>query len=133
LLWLSPFEAQPITPDPPPPAGPWLSSPDLPGFEAKVRITAGQTVTNSAREPDCIVETLCASGALVGRPEVFLKVIGPRPNGFLWSQLSRFTPSKVEVWLRQISTGIVRYYVLPAVPPTSDEVSGLQDRTAFLP
>lgn len=116
--------------DPPPPPGPWLSSSALPNFEAKVRIN---DVTEGAREPRCIAESLCVSGALAGRPEVFIKVIGPRPNGFLWTQLSRFTPSKVEVWLRQTATGVVRYYELSAVPASSDDVSGLQDRRAFVP
>ena len=115
---------------PEPPEGPWLSSPELPGFEAKVRINGS---TPGAREPDCIAETLCASGALAGRPELFVKVIGPRPNGFLWAQLSRFTPSKVEVWLRQLANGQVNFYELPAVGPGSDDVSGLQDREAFSP
>lgn len=118
---------------PPPPAGPWLSSPELPGFEAKVLIN---DTTPGSEEADCIPETLCASGALAGRPEIFVKVIGQpngRPNGFLWSQVSRFTPSKVEVWLRQISTGQINYYELAAVGPAEDNVSGLQDREAFSP
>lgn len=130
LLWLSAFEGKPVTPEPPPPPGPWLSSSSLPGFEVKVRINDS---TEGAREPDCIIETLCVSGALVGRPEVFIKVIGPRPNGFLWVQISRFTPFRVEIWLRQIETGVIRHYVLEAVGPTSDDVPGLQDRMAFLP
>lgn len=112
------------------PEGPWLASPGLPSFEAKVRINGSVA---GAREPDCIAETLCVSGALAGRPELFVKVIGPRPNGFLWAQLSRFTPSKVEVWLRQLASGQVNYYELPAVGPGSDDVSGLQDRVAFSP
>ncbi|HUP25192.1 MAG TPA: PPC domain-containing protein, partial [Thermoanaerobaculia bacterium] len=116
--------------DPPPPPGPWLFSAALPGFEAKVLIN-NSTLGN--RETDCISETLCVSGALAGRPEIFVKVIGPRPNGFLWSQLTRFTPSKVEVWLRKISTGQVNYYELAAVGPAEDNVSGLQDREAFSP
>jgi hypothetical protein len=115
---------------PPPPAGPWLSAAGLPGFEAKVLIN-GATVGKS--EPDCIVETLCVSGALAGRPEIFIKVIGPRPNGFLWAQISRFTPSKVEIWLRQKSTDKLNYYVLAAVPQSSDDISGFQDRLAFQP
>jgi hypothetical protein len=115
---------------PEPPAGAWLSSPGLPGFEAKVRI-AGSLA--GVQEPDCIAETLCVSGALAGRPELFVKVIGPRPNGFLWAQLSRFTPSKVEVWLRQLANGQVNFYELLAVGPGSDDVSGLQDREAFSP
>lgn len=115
-------------PDPPP--GPWLSSPALPGFEAKVRIGGS---TEGALEEDCIAETLCVSGALAGRPEIFVKVIGPRPNGFLWAQISRFTPSRVEVWLRQSAAGEVVFYELPAVGPGTDDVSGRQDREAFSP
>jgi len=122
----------PTTREPPP--GPWLTSPELPGFEAKVRITpAGDEPVAGAAEPFCIVESLCVAGALPGRPEVFVKVIGPRPNGKLWTQVSRFTPSEVEVWLRQIATGTTRYYRLAPVGPSSDDVSGLQDREAFDP
>lgn len=121
-----------VAPDPPP--GPWLTSAELPGFEAKVRITPpGGEPIEGAAEPECIVETLCVSGALAGRPEIFAKVIGPRPNGKLWTQIARFTPSKVEVWLRQIATQTVRYYDLERVGRTSDDVSGLQDREAFDP
>jgi hypothetical protein len=116
--------------DPPPPPGPWLRADGLPGFEAQVVI--GE-VTPGTHEPDCIAETLCASGALAGRPEVFLKVIGPRPNGYLWAQISRFTPSRVEVWLRRIATGETNHYLLDAVPAASEDVSGLQDRQAFPP
>jgi hypothetical protein len=35
--------------------------------------------------------------------------------------------------VQQISTGITKTYVLPAVPDNSDDLSGLQDRTGFLP
>jgi len=110
----------------------WLTSPQVPGFEFQVRITAGESRLGNP-EAGCIVETFCASGALAGRPEVFVKIIGPRPNGFLWVQISRFTPSKVEVWVRQTSTGAVRYYVLDAVGAAADDVPGLQDRQAFVP
>ena len=116
----------------PPPAGPWLRSAALPGFEAKVLISSAAAVPGAV-EGDCIPQTLCASGALAGRPEVFVKVIGPRPNGFLWTQLSRFSPSKTEVWLRQIASGEINYYLLDAVPNSADDVSGLVDREAFLP
>jgi hypothetical protein len=116
----------------PPPYANWLRSPDLPGFEAQVRISpgGGNTVQGS-RETKCIVETLCASGALAGRPEVFIKVIGPRPNGFLWAQITRFTPSRVEVWLRQLGTGQVNYYNLAAA--SAGDLTGLEDRTAYQP
>lgn len=115
---------------PPPPAGPWLSTGALPGFRAKVRINGA---TQGRNVLDCIAETLCVSGALAGRPEIFVKVIGPRPNGFLWTQISRFTPSKVEIWLQQESTSKINYYLLDPVPTSADNVSGLLDRRAFLP
>ena len=81
----------------------------------------------------CIVESICIQGALAGRPELFLKVIGPRPNGYLWVQVSRFTPSEVELWVRRTGSGQINYYRLAAVALTDDDVSGLQDRTAFSP
>lgn len=112
---------------PPPPELPWLAAPGLPGFEVKVRIgtTAGASVA------DCVPETLCVSGALAGRPELFVKVVGPRPNGHLWVQVARFTPSPAEVWLRRIATGRVNHYLLGPVGPASPGVPGLQDRRAF--
>jgi len=116
----------------PPPAGPWLSSSGLPGFDAKVRITGGSPIAGTL-EPDCIPETLCVSGALAGRSEVFVKVIGPRPNGRLWAQISRFSPAKLEIWLRQLGSGEINYYILDAVGNDASDVSGLQDREAFLP
>lgn len=119
---------------PPPPYDSWIGSPGLPGFEAQVRITpSGATPIQGSEEPDCIGETLCSYGALAGRPEIFAKVIGPRPNGFLWVQLIRFTPSTVEVWLRQVATGEINYYVLDAVAPGAGVLSGLEDREAYLP
>ena len=117
--------------DPPPPYGSWINSSGLPGFVAQVRITAGAPPLQGSKEGDCIAETICASGALPGRPEVFVKVIGPRPNGFYWVQLIRFTPSQVEVWLRQQSSQQVNYYLLG--PTTGGVLRGLEDREAFLP
>lgn len=122
-----------IRPEAPPEIGPWLSSPDLPGFEAKIVISPrGQSGRFGSEEPECIVETLCVSGALEGRPELFVKLVGPRPNGFLWTQVARFTPSRVVIWLRQVSTGLVRLYVLDAAGPEESPL-GLQDRQAFYP
>jgi|GEM_PF-2427033 len=120
---------------PPPPPGPaWLRTPEQPGFEFQLRITPqGGASVIASKVPDCIAETLCAAGALPDRPEVFVKLIGPRPNGFLWVQISRFTPSKVEVWVRQIATKKTKYYKLGAVGSASQDVSGLQDREAFTP
>lgn len=121
----------PYDPDPPP--GPYLISDQIPDFRFKVRITAGDQVIAGEQETDCIGETLCVSGALPGRSEVFLRLIGPRPNGFLWTNLVRFTPSRIEVWAEQISSGKINYYDLPALPREDTELVGLVDKEAFLP
>lgn len=119
--------------DPAPPAGSWLTTSALPGFQFKVRITAGGTTITGVRESDCVQETLCVSGAVPGRSEVFVRVVGPRPNGFLWPNVVKFTPSQVEVWIQQTDTGAIQYYLLPGSAPDSDELPGLFDRTGFLP
>jgi hypothetical protein len=117
----------------PAPPYPWIRSSQLLGFEVQARITAGATPVQARAEADCIAGTVCLSGNLPGRPELFIKVIGPRPNGYLWVQISRFTPSEVEVWIRQIATGKINYYRLRPLAADDTEVPGLQDRTAFLP
>lgn len=120
--------------DPAPPAGPWLSVPDLPGFRFKVRITPpGAAPAPGTQVADCVPETVCVAGALPNRTETFLRVIGPRPNGYLWPQIIRFTVSQVEVWVEQLSSEQINYYLLPALPASTDELSGLVDRTGFLP
>lgn len=118
----------------PPPSDDWLQTPEQPDFEFQARITPPfGPVILGARETDCIAETLCIAGALPGRPELFAKIIGPRPNGFLWVQISRFTPSGVELWVRQVGTGEVNYYSLDPVGRSSNLVCGFQDREAFQP
>ncbi len=111
----------------------YLTSPAIPNFRFRVRIFNTATPISGAEESDCIPQTLCVSGAVPGRSEVFLRVIGPRPNGYLWPTIVRFTPSEVQVDVQQISTGITKTYTLPAIPPDSDVLTGLQDRTGFLP
>jgi hypothetical protein len=110
----------------------WLTTPEVPGFRFRVRIGSGVAARPGRGEP-CLADTLCASGALAGRPEVFLRVTGPRPNGRLWPLLARLTSSRVEVDIEQLSTGAVRSYVLPVVGPDSDSLDGLLDREGFAP
>lgn len=122
-------DAAPAHPDRPP-----MTSPAVPGFRFWVRITPQlRDPIPGTREGACIPETVCVSGALPGRTEVFLRVIGPRPNGLLWPVVTRFTPSLVEVWIEQVSTGDTRYYVLPATAADSGELTGLFDRDGFVP
>ncbi len=113
--------------------GDYLTTSAFPNFRFKIRIFNATPPLAGRKETDCIPETLCVSGAIAGRSEVFIRIVGPRPNGYLWPTIVRFTPSRVEVDIQQISTEITKTYVLPAVPPESDELSGLQDRTGFLP
>jgi ELWxxDGT repeat protein len=129
-LWSLTLPPPSAPPDPPP--GDWIMSPSLPGFRIKGRITSGSEVRSVRSEP-CLGETVCLSGAVPSRPELFVRVIGPRPNGYLWPTLVRFTTSQAEVWIEQVSTGVLRYYLLEAVPRDSDELKGLVDRTGFRP
>src|SRR4028118_1588500 len=119
--------------NPAPPAGPRLTSAEVPDFQFKVRITAGGSSIAGAKVNDCIDDTLCVSGAVASRSEVFLRVIGPRPNGYPWTTVIRFTPSQVEVWVQQVRTGQINYYLPEAQAPDNEILEGLNDRTGFLP
>ncbi len=117
-------------PDPLPPDGPWLTTTALPGFQFKSRIDNSRIAT---KVTDCVPETLCLAGAIPTRPEVFVRIIGPRPNGFLWPEVIRFTTSRVELWVQKTSGGTINYYNLEGVSPTSDVLNGLVDREGFTP
>ena len=57
------------------------------------------------------------SGAVPGRSEVFVRIVGPRPNGFLWPNIIKFTTSRVDVEIQQISRRATKTYVLPGSTP----------------
>jgi len=124
------FRQAPPPEDPDPPAGAWLVSSQLPGYQFKVRINGSAAGTQVA---DCVPETLCVAGSIPTRTELFLRIIGPRPNGFLWAQVVRFSTSHLEVWVQRLSNGQINYYDLPAVPQDSAELPGLVDKEAFQP
>jgi hypothetical protein len=117
---------------PAPPAGSWLATSQIPDFQFKVRVTAGTAITG-VQESDCTPETLCVSASVPGRSEVLIRVVGPKPNGYLWPNVVKFNTSQVEVWAEQLSTGSIKYYVLPGAWPGLDTLPGLYDRTGFLP
>jgi len=121
----------PFAPDPP--SDQWLTTPAIPGFRFQVRVTAGNDEIATHQEADCIPETLCISGAVAGRSELFLRMVGPKPNGFLWPNLVKFSTSQIEVWIEQLSTGQVNYYRLDAAGPGSDDLTGFFDRRGFAP
>lgn len=117
--------------DPPPPTASWQSSPALPGFELQVRVTAGSRVVPTRQEADCLPETICFSGAVPGRTELMVRVVGPKPNGYLWPNLVKFSTSQIELWIRRTGTAPVRYYRLQAPPEGSNALTGLVDRLGF--
>jgi len=117
--------------DPPVPDGEPLVASEVPGFRFWVRIGGAASTIPVRAEAACIPETLCVSGALPGRSEIFLRVVGPKGNGYLWPTIVKFTTSEVEVWIEQIATGVVRYYHLDGATPGSSELPGLFDRTGF--
>lgn len=119
--------------DPPPPLGDWLAAPAVQGFSFKVRISSASGSITGSREAACIPETVCVSGAVPGRSEVFLRVVGPKPNGRMWPTMVKFTTSTVEVWVRRDATEEVRFYRLEGARPGFDELPGLFDRDGFEP
>jgi hypothetical protein len=124
-------DRQPFAPDPP--DGPWLETAELPGFRFKVRVTGGGAEIATRQEADCIPETLCISGAVPGRSELFLRIVGPKPNGFLQPNVVKFSTSEIEVWIEQLATGLINYYVLDGATPGSSDLSGFFDRFGFGP
>jgi hypothetical protein len=124
--------AGPPPPPPPPGDGGWLTTAEAPGFRFRVEITAGGAPQPVRAEP-CIPETLCVSGAVPGRSELFVRIVGPKPNGRLWPILVRFSTSRIEVWIEQLATGITRHYVLDPATPGSSDLPGLFDRDGFPP
>jgi hypothetical protein len=122
--------APPPPPDPDPPTGPWLTTAELPGYQFKVRINGGSLGSQVA---DCVPETLCVAGAIPTRAELFLRVIGPRPNGYLWVEAIRFTISHLELWVDNLGTSETKYYNLASVPTDATVIPGLVDTQAFRP
>ena len=134
VRWIESAPAEEGEEGPAPPAGPVFTSPDFPGFRFQARLTNSEGAEPSLRaESACFEETLCLSGAVPGRSELFLRLVGPKPNGRLWPTIVRTTTSTVEVWIEQVSTGQVNYYRLEGASPDSTDLSGLFDREGFTP
>jgi len=110
-----------------------FTSEDFPDFRFGVKITSAGQALPVRKEEQCIPETLCVSGALPGRSELFIRIVGPKPNGYLWPTLVKFSTSTLEVWITQVSTGVTKYYKLEGAAPGTDDLPGYFDRTGFLP
>jgi len=116
------------------PPGPGFVPDAAPAFRYWVRIGGDEPEPRLGRpEPVCLPETACVSGAIPGRSEVFVRMVGPKPNGYLWPTIVRFTTSTVEVWIEQTATGTLRYYHLDGAEPGSDDLTGGFDRMGFMP
>jgi hypothetical protein len=117
-----------------PPPGEGVIPDAFSGFRVHVRIGGDEPDPRiGALEPLCLPETACFSGALSGRSEVLVRIVGPKPNGRLWPTIVRLTTSRVEVWIEQLATGERRYYLLEGATPTAGELDGLFDRFGFPP
>lgn len=117
----------PKTPQPP---GKWIESKTVPGFRVQARLTAGGKSRILRREP-CMTETFCLSGAVPGLTDLLIRVPGPKPNGYFWPTMARFTAATLEVWVQQRKTGKVRYYRLNPPPAGSSQLDGFFDRLGF--
>lgn len=116
----------------PDPAG-WFTDPLYPDFRFNVEISAGETSRLGVREPFCLDETVCVSGAVPGRVEMLLRIVGPKPNGRLWPTLFKASTSRFDVWIERLSSGVMKHYVLEGATPGSSELPGLFDRDGFVP
>ncbi len=131
-VWARSLDDDSYPPTSVPPPGAPMTTPEIPGFRFWVRIVPqdGEPVP-TRREAACLPETLCVSGAVPGRSEVFLRVVGPKPNGYLWPTLVKLTTSAVDVWIQRASTGRLRQYHLEGAAPGHDVLPGLFDREGF--
>jgi hypothetical protein len=118
----------------PPSAALAIESLELPGFRVWVRFSPqGIAPSWGTLVEPCLAQALCAAGPLPARAEVIVRLIGPKPNGFLWPQIVRFTTDQVEVWVQQKATGVTRYYLLSGDSPGSETLTGRVDRHGFKP
>lgn len=115
----------------PPPQGRTYLSESYPDFRFTVQISSGGQPVTTQLEPECLADALCIGGALPGRAEVALRILGPRPNGYFWPVIGRLSPSRVEIWIEQVSSGRLRYYLLDALPRSSERLEGVIDRQGF--
>lgn len=119
-----------------PPANGWVRPPGLrSGFEVRVALIsgAGERLATALPAGACLANTSCFAGAVPNQTEVMLRLVGPKPNGYLWPTLVRFTTSEVDVWIRRIASGEAKHYRLAPLAPGSGELDGLVDPAGFLP
>ena len=114
---------------PPPPAGPWLTAPTLPGFRFKAALAGTRLVKANA----CPTQTLCFARAAPGAPEIVARILPTQANGKRWPVLGKFATQAAEVWIEQIASRQIRHYELLARAADSPELAGAVDRVGFAP
>jgi hypothetical protein len=122
-----PAEAMVASGNAAPPAGPWLTTPALPGFRFKARLGRAALVTAAT----CPAETLCLGRARNAPAELFARVTARQPNGKRWLLAGKFADGAAGLWVQQGTSGPVRHYSLAARAPDSSWLPGVLDRAAF--
>ena len=129
------FDDVSLTPiDVPVPAGTiWQVDPIRPNLRSTVVVTNSTEQIVGTPTPTCVAESVCFAGALPDRPEIAIRIVGPKPNGRLWPTLVRWSTLRLEVWVEDRQSSQLRYYCLPAIQPGNDSLSGLVDRNGITP
>ncbi len=123
----STLSSLPVTAPVPPPQSVWLESARVPGFRFKVQIDG---LTVGRQEAACMASTLCVSGALPGRSEVFLRIFEPNDPRL---RLIKLTPSAADVWVLQTARGLLRHYRLDSSDPAGSTLKGILDSFGSFP
>jgi hypothetical protein len=111
----------------PPPAGPWLTTPAIPGFRFKARLAGSNLVAAGS----CPPQTLCLAPDRTVPAEVFAQVTARQANGKRWVLIGKFADAPAQLWVQQGTAGPVRQYSLAVRPPDSSWLPGIIDRKAF--
>lgn len=113
-----------------PPSTGMITSSEFPNFRFWIRISGSRMGTSVA---DCLADTVCVAGSIPTRAEVFIRIVGPKPNGYLWPTIVKFNTTKTEVWIKQVTTRVTKYYSFPALALNASELPGYVDKTGFIP
>jgi hypothetical protein len=112
---------------PAPPAGPWLSTPALPGFRFKALLAGAPLVQSTA----CPKQTLCLGSSPAIPAQLFARVTPRQANGKRWVAAGKLADAAAQLWVQQGTAGEVRYYALAARPAASPRLPAIFDRLAF--
>jgi hypothetical protein len=121
--------AVPPSLDPPPPAGDWLVSPELPGFRFKVLFGEGAGAQLGSLAP-CVTGTLCVVAAPGDHRELLVRLVA-HAGSPITAEIAKLTPVAAQVWIEQVATTTRRYYRLEPTAADDDTLDGVRDRAGF--